>query len=130
MVDNPENIAHIDQTLYDEKDHVIIVLKDATFSSYKQIEQSDFAVGQSVRLWGWPGSSTEMLYREGVCIAHGSDEDGDFYEFKIPVYPGDSGSGIVNAAGKVVSVVSLGDKSANMIAFPMEFSPEQLKAIK
>ncbi len=124
FVDDKDHVAAIKSIMYDEEDHVLLVT-DMTFADYIKIEERAPVKGEKVSFWGWPGRSTDALYREGLCI----DQEGELYIFKIPSFPGDSGSGVIDAAGNIITVVSLGDQSADMAGAALAFTSEQLSAI-
>jgi V8-like Glu-specific endopeptidase len=128
MVDDAKHIANIERPIYDERDHVLLIT-DMTFTSYLHIDEKTPVAGEPVSFWGWPGHSKEPLLRQGVCVGPNEDDE-NAYDFKMPGYPGDSGSGIVDAAGDIITVISLGDQSANLESFKLEFTPEQLASIK
>ncbi len=126
-IDDAKTPTIIEQTIYDETDHVLLIV-DQTFQAYVKIDEKAPKVGDTYSFWGWPGSSDAPLYREGVCT--GRVEDSELFLYKIPAFPGDSGSGVIDAAGDVISVVSLADKSADMAAATMAFTPAQLSQVR
>lgn len=122
--------AKIVQTLYDEQDHVLIVEDGVTFADTKQIEQSVPVAGEKVYIWGWPGEAQAPVYRQGVFEKTEDDPDGMLFVWQLPVFNGDSGSGMISDNGKVIAVVSIGNKSAECGSFLLQFSPDQLKQIR
>lgn len=127
------NEADITATYYDEQDHVLITENGVTFSQYTPIDQRVPVPNEHVQMWGWPGRANNAVFREGNFE---KTEDGDFdnslilYAYLLPVYSGDSGSGVISDEGKVITVVSLGDREAQMFAFKLAFTPQQLAQIK
>ena len=47
----------------------------------------------------------EFLF-PSLGVAEGQDREPNLYMYALPVYPGDSGSGIVNSAGQIVGIIS------------------------
>jgi Trypsin-like peptidase domain len=123
--------ATITSTLYDEQDHVLVVEDGVTFTDYAVIDQREPRPNEHVRLWAWPGSATKVVFREGIFSE--TDEDTftvPLYIYVLPIYPGDSGGGVISDDGKVITVVSLGDQSARMACFALAFTPAQLAQVK
>src|SRR5581483_1158906 len=116
--------TNIISQIYDEQDHVLLVL-DMSFAYYLPIEQREFTKGEHIRMWGWPGNSEDAVYREGYF----KYVDGELYIWQLPIYPGDSGSGMISDDNKVIGIVSLGNKSAECAIFLLSFSSDQLKKI-
>jgi V8-like Glu-specific endopeptidase len=112
-------------TIYDGQDHELIVV-DAEFKFFLPIEQRPPYAGEHVRCFGFPGGRLEMVPRDGRFDVI----DDELFVFVLPVYPGDSGAGILSDGNTVIAVVSLGDKRANAAAFPLSFTSDQLAHIK
>lgn len=123
----------IKMILRDGNDHSILVVDD-TFKFVAEIDQRVPIDQESVFNFGNPGHSVSV-YRSGV-FEHNDEVDGEDditrpdYVYALPVYHGDSGSAIFDLSGKVVGVVSLGNDSAEAMAMVMNFTPDQLSAVK
>ena len=115
---------------YDEQDHAL-VRTDATFDVKLPIDERKPVANEPVKMWGWPGDSDIAVYREGYFVKVEQVDLGVYGNmFVLPVFPGDSGAGIISADEKVIGVQSLGDKNARAISFTLAFTPEQLAAIQ
>lgn len=128
--------AHIVGVQYDGNDHALFVLNqnDISFDTYVGIDEREPRNGERIRMWGNPGSSRHV-YREGYFQVKsdfvGADgQKRDLYIYILPVFPGDSGSGMISDDGKVIEVVSMGNENAQSQDFLLQFSPDQLAAIK
>lgn len=130
-IDDPDNQVNITGVVYDEEDHALIGV-DATFEDVLPIDERAPLQNEHVRLFGYPGHSMAQVPRDGhfdrkqVIDLEGTEAD----IFILPVYGGDSGSGVISDAGKIITVVSLGDQSAEMASFELAFTKAQLAAIK
>lgn len=115
--------------VYDDNDHVLIVVDGPEFPVVSQMDQRTPVKGEHVHIWGWPGNAKTPVYRDGVFK---SIEPGDdpLLVWQLPVFHGDSGSGVIDDHGKVINVVSLGNGSAEMKDWPLAFDPNQLQEIK
>lgn len=115
-------------TLYDEHDHMLIVVDGTAFPSTVVMEQRDPRPDEHIRIWGWPGYAESVVPREGHLLTSTTYRVPD--RWQLPVFPGDSGSGLVTDNGTVITVLSTGNESAEAGTIPLTFSPEQLKAIR
>lgn len=116
----------IDRILYDENDHAIILLQSAKFDHIAELAPRVPAPHEHVMFVGNPGHNTSIR-RDGYFL---KSEFVNFelvtMDFILPAFPGDSGSGLLSDDGKIIAVLSVGDKSAEAGAFPIAFTPEQL----
>jgi len=125
--------ARVASALYDGNDHVILVLTGVQFDHYLGVDERSPKDKETVRLWGNPGHSRNV-YREGHFSGKdtfsGADgQDHELWIFVLPTYPGDSGSALITTDGKILTVVSLGNQSAECAVFPLAFSPDQLRRV-
>ena len=100
----------------DKHDLTVVRVKGVTFKAWARFGAAP-KQGERVRWWGTPGGAPDM-YREGYVAG--------FVEGRVlidaTICRGDSGSGIFNARGQVVGVVTaMNDLSGCtfMIAYPM-----------
>jgi len=125
-------VANITNLVFDDADHMLVVT-DATFVYWLRIDQTALPAiqpGTPVHMWGNPGHSVD-LFRAGVFKKWDSlDEDTKLAVFQLPIYAGDSGSGLINDSGALIAVASLGDQSADAAVFVLQFTSEQLSQIK
>ncbi len=125
-------LQHIESTMFDDADHMLIVT-DADFADWLPINQVALATiteGTPVHMWGNPGKRTD-LFRTGAFEKwEHYDETTAIAVFGVPIYAGDSGAGLLNDAGEVIAVVSLGDKSVDTACFQLQFSDQQLAEIR
>ena len=131
-IDKPDNKYTINNVVYDEKDHALLTINSVQFDSYLGIDERKPVPNEEVHFYGWPGHAKSAEIRQGQFV-----ETQEIFEFNDPVdiysviaLPGDSGSGVVDSEGKVITVVSVGDNSGNMGAFELNFTPEQLAQTK
>lgn len=127
-LDNDKEPTKIMAALVDGNDHVIYILhKD--FSEWSEVNQRSLVTKEAVHIWGAPGHSKDV-YRTGYFVSLSAIKDIDstfkFQKFILPVFGGDSGSGIFDESGNVVAIVSIGDKSAEEISEPLQFTDLQL----
>ncbi len=127
-LDDDKKATVIVAALIDGNDHVIYILKK-DFSEWAEVNQRKLEKNEPVHFWGAPGHSKDV-YRTGYFASLSVIEDLDssfkFQKFILPVFGGDSGSGIFDEFGSVVAVVSMGDKSAEEISEPLQFTALQL----
>jgi hypothetical protein len=114
--------------VFDDADHMLVIT-DATFPAFLAIDQKALGEAGQVHMWGNPGHSVDV-YRIGAFLKWEDDGDTKLAVFQLPVFAGDSGSGIINDAGLIIGVVSMGDKNAQTAVLPFAFTPEQLAEIK
>jgi V8-like Glu-specific endopeptidase len=117
----------------DGNDHVIYML-DHDFKDYVDIDQRALITNEPVHIWGAPGDNTDVFrigYFQKLETEEARNEKGERVEggidrhllvFILPVYPGDSGSGVFDAAGNIISVVSMSDTSADTYNYALDFS--------
>lgn len=130
VIDDLGKTATIASKGYDGNDHMILILSDVTFTSIAPVDQREPRTQEHVLLWGNPGKSRDV-FREGFLKDTDSfvGLDGtsrSIYIFQLGCYPGDSGAAILSDDGKILSVVSMGDQSAETVAFPLQFTTDQL----
>lgn len=126
-------------TFIDGNDHVIYLLAH-DFPHWAGIDERGPKVNEPVHFWGAPGDNTDV-YRSGYYQKATKDSPekvkgktlkGDIFTmqvFVLPVFPGDSGSGIFDASGIIIAVVSRTDESADNFDFPLAFTQEQLDIV-
>jgi V8-like Glu-specific endopeptidase len=116
---------------FDDNDHMILILKDVTFDNFAEISQRELIPGEVLYNWGNPGHAHDV-FRIGYVMKNedylGADDVKHHgFRLQLPIYPGDSGSAVLDKDGKIVTVCSLGNNSAESEDFVLQFSPEQLK---
>jgi hypothetical protein len=110
----------------DGYDHILYIV-DRNFPDFLSVTERPLIAKEPVHFWGNPGHSNDV-YREGFYIDTKLEEElnGRIVErFILPAFGGDSGSGIMDANGNVVAVVSLGDESAEEWSLPLSFTAVQ-----
>jgi hypothetical protein len=130
VIDDLSVTATISSKGYDGNDHMILLLSDYTFTSIAQIDQRAPRTQEHVLLWGNPGRSRDV-FREGYLKSKSEfpgadDQTRTLYVFQLGCYPGDSGGAIFSDEGKILTVVSMGDQSAETAVFALQFTPVQL----
>ena len=123
--------AHALKIERDGKDHVLVRVT-TRFKRYARMGPPP-AKGDRVRWVGMP-SGMDRLYRQGYYVG---DDEG-FLMFDAPAYGGDSGSGLHDDEGRLVAVLSgmrmwqnqRGFHMQLMVAYPLEFTPEQWAAVR
>lgn len=128
----PFQVKHVE---LDGADHALLTV-DAYSSVYVKIDQSNyFHIGQKVVAIGHPGGRSlpeiEQGTYVGALVMRG--EDGEFVpgnEWDLAGQPGDSGEALVDSAGHIVAVLSLGSKQNMLISVPFNFTPAQIRGIK
>jgi V8-like Glu-specific endopeptidase len=114
----------IEGVMFDHADHIIVIV-NTTFNDYLSVEQREPLKDEVVHIWGNPGDS-EDVFRIGFYWK----TDGRFHRYILPVFPGDSGSGVISETGAVIDVVTTGDQSAHAGCIPLQFTPEQIENAK
>lgn len=124
------NPAAVKNLVFDNADHMLIVT-DATFAAYLHIDQDALSVPPSgqVHIWGNPGRSRDV-YRIGAFLKYDDLDDIKVAVFQLPIFAGDSGAGVINEAGVIIGVVSLGDKNAETAVLPFAFTADELAEIQ
>ena len=130
----------------DEQDHTIYLLQGVTFVDYVDIVPADtFYSGEDVFTFGNPGDWTDNYQRgyiagikvdRSLAAAMGQgDPDEILMDFQA--YPGQSGSGIFNTDGKLITVLSEeeiqshhDDAIAFASAYRLNFKPEDIARAK
>jgi|ERR1019366_4043145 hypothetical protein len=141
-LDNNTQPTVITSVLLDGQDHVIYIV-DATFDHWADITQRNIIAREPVHIWGNPGNSPDV-WRDGYYVGLEDvpmksikkllgliDEAKSvtLLKFILPIYPGDSGSGIFDASGQVIAVITYGDASAENFDYPLSFTAAQLHSI-
>lgn len=129
-LDAEKNPIRIMAALFDNNDHVIYIV-DRTFTTWTPIVQRELVVNEPVHFWGAPGKNSDVYrigYFQKMTTMKELDPDGkfQFQLFILPVFGGDSGSGILDESGNVIAVVSMADTSADNLDLPLAFTPGQL----
>jgi hypothetical protein len=92
--------------LADGSDHLVLFL-DKTFDKFAVISLRHVEIGESVLFAGAPGDMP-LLLRQGIVAGLCDTPDyGSCFELQSAIYFGDSGAGIFDANGRVVSSVSM-----------------------
>ncbi len=131
-LDAEKDPIHITSAIIDGNDHVIYIV-DRTFKSWVGIDERTLVSGELVHLWGAPGRHNDV-FRAGYFVEYAPEKELDpaqtvqFENFILPIYPGDSGSGVFDENGKVVAVTSMTDQSAGSLDIPLAFTQAQLEA--
>jgi hypothetical protein len=104
--------ATIVKIIRDGNDHTIYYLTGVTFPTYSTVDITHvFTVGEDVFQFGFPGKWAK-LYRRGYYM--GNPDSGDtaktepiaqFFDFSV--WHGDSGAGVFDTNGDLISVVSV-----------------------
>lgn len=123
--------AYALEMVKDGKDHVLIRVTMA-FTSWAKVKPGA-AQGDAVTWWGNPAGEASV-YREGYVSRARTDE----VWIDAHGFGGDSGSGLLNARGEVVEVLSgirtwrdfSGNSFSMIVAFPLAFSAEQWREIR
>ena len=129
-LDAEKDPIHIIAAIIDGNDHVIYLV-DRTFKTWASINERKLVPNESVHIWGAPGHNTDV-YRSGYFVKYAPEKDLDptltmqFENFILPIFGGDSGSGVFDENGSIVAVTSMGDKSADSLDVPLAFTPDQL----
>lgn len=124
-LDNEILSTKIDAELPDGNDHVIYIV-DRTFSTWVHVTERQLSPNEAVHFWGAPKHLNDV-WRDGYFMGVKTPDDLgiEIQSFVLPVYPGDSGSGIFDKDGNVVAVVSMG-LGAEEWSLPLNFTVEQL----
>jgi hypothetical protein len=142
------NKAMIGGVIRDGKDHTIYLV-DMTFKNYAPLGPSEFSQGDQIFIFGNPGDGVDLFrngYVSGFRVYGDSQEPGKGKEvlFDMNGFHGDSGAGIFNTDGEIISVVSFGhiqqegEKAKKdhewsfvmMGGFPLTFTPAQIATAK
>jgi V8-like Glu-specific endopeptidase len=122
--------ASVVNMIFDDADHMFVVT-DATFPVYLHINQNalDSIGAAQVHMWGNPGRSTDV-YRIGSFLKWSTIGDAKLAIFVLPIFAGDSGSGLIDDTGDIIGVISVGNNDANAGILPLQFTDAQLAQIK
>src|SRR5581483_4615554 len=121
----------------DGSDHTLLLITGASLPHVVTGEERTLAVGESIRMVGNPGG-VEQMFRRGYIMGGTTDSEGErLIVLDINGFPGDSGAGLIDAAGHVVGVISLihtewrddpcSCMMKTMAAFPLAFSQQQIQ---
>jgi hypothetical protein len=134
FLDEDKTPVRILNILRDGDDHSIFIVS-TTFANYIPLERNAIlAPGDGYFIWGNPESLRNNLrvgHFTGVDAATKALPVKLLFDFRV--HPGDSGSGIFDAQGKLIGVLSgiLNDGSLHEpFAFPLAFTTEQLQQVK
>lgn len=123
----------------DATDHALIVLADKLPNPVARWNRSPrFFQGTELHFWGSPGSHSDLYrrgYVMGTCEATrclmGAGWDAKVTMVELPVYYGDSGSGVFNERNELVGVVSVFVVFSPVVhpmgLLPVTFTEGQLK---
>jgi hypothetical protein len=135
-LDEGSDDIHIDKIVRDDHEHSILYLSNMfPFQHWASVDLShNFLEGEDVVSMGNPANLTFLLRKGYLASASGNDGEGHpWHLYMLPVFSGDSGSGIFDSKGDVIDVISMMvnvGTPANalnvMCAFPMKFTPEQI----
>lgn len=133
-----EVVVDVASIVADDRDHVLIRV-DHRFKSWVQVRRSPIRQGEAVFIFGNPGNQTD-LYRKGYfagtedVILNHPDTKADWPQsgallFDLNIGRGDSGSGVFDERGLLVSVVSLSyrDNLPLAMGLPFGFSADEWK---
>ncbi len=133
-LDAEKDPTRIISAIIDGNDHVIYIV-DRTFNSWVGIDERPLVANEKVHLWGAPGRHTDV-FRVGYFVEYAPEKELDptetvqFENFILPIYPGDSGSGVFDESGNVVAVTSMTDQSAGSLDISLAFTSAQLDAAR
>lgn len=119
--------AIIERVMQDNNDHALVLLSGITLSDFAVIG-NPAKEGDNIHYWGNPLVFT-MLLRRGYVSGY----QGVNTLYDVNGYKGDSGAGIFNEKNQLVGVISYirGEESfAMMGSYPLNFTAEQLKAVR
>ena len=135
-LDAASDDIHIDKVVRDDHEHTILYLSNMTpFEHWATVDLSHkFLEGEDVVSMGNPANLNFLLRKGYLASAYGNDSEGHLWHlYMLPVFSGDSGSGVFDSKGDVIDVISMmanvgtPANSLNvMCAFPLKFTPEQI----
>lgn len=108
----------------DGRDHSLVVLSGAEFQHSVRYQPRALASGEDVRFWGWPAGFDRQFRRAYVS---GTDQKfltmAGYRAWLLDGqgYPGDSGSGVYDARGRLVGVVSYIHKEVSADGVRLQF---------
>ena len=125
-LDKEKSPTYIVAELPDGADHIIYIVQ-RTFTDFMPMVERPMVKEEPVHFWGNPGHSRDV-YRDGFFkdMLYEPDFKYTFQHFMLPTFGGDSGSGVMDAEGNVVAVISLADTSSEEMSLPLAFSEDQL----
>ncbi len=112
--------------LPDGADHIIYIVQ-RTFTDFVPVVERPLVKEEAVHFWGNPGHSRDV-YRAGFFkdMLYDADFKYNFQHLILATFGGDSGSGVMDAEGNVVAVISLANTSSEEMSLPLAFSEDQL----
>jgi hypothetical protein len=143
VVDEELNPQRVSKKLYDNMDHMLLVMPDANFASTIDYSPATYVKayqGEHVYFWGNPHIDYGRLrdqYREGyvtgICPKQYTKEEdsinasGYFFIIATVGGRGDSGAAVFAEDGRFVGIITYGiNKGMMMGIFPMAFTPERV----
>lgn len=127
----------------DGRDHLLLYVDGPAFRNIETVSTRTPQIGDKVYIHGNGGREYPSRRLSGEVIPDTDpsdvDEDAGIFRTDIPVIPGDSGSAVYAADGKIVGVVTYGwDESSFLGLYPklqnknfsLAFTQEQLDAAK
>ena len=119
----------VTDAISDGHDHTILLV-DRTFTEYAEVGQAP-AQGDAVFILGNPAGLRD-LYRAGHVAGNTVSDNVRVTLYDMQDFPGDSGSGIFDAQGRLVGVISIfvgleenGARIQFAGSFGMAFTPQQ-----
>lgn len=112
------------QILLDGNDHVIFIV-NRSLTDWLPLQQRSLTEYEPVHMWGSP-KDLDQVYRVGYFKTTEPVFGLTCLRFVLPVYPGDSGAGIIDESGKIVAVVTA-SHGASEISPPLAFTLGQLQ---
>lgn len=124
-------LADIWKRIDDGHDHTIVEVS-VVLPEYAKIGPAPQR-GDDVYIYGNPGRLND-IFRHGYMSGYGVVDGERAQLFELPTWFGDSGSGIFNAKGEVVAVLTGGDKLEDQgysiefaYTYPLAFTAKQLR---
>jgi V8-like Glu-specific endopeptidase len=89
---------------FDDADHMLVEV-DESFNSYLPLQQRAPTEHELVHIWGNPGNARDIfrwgMYDRADALGHTPVE-----VFVLSAFPGDSGSGVLDNSGTVITVLA------------------------
>ncbi|WP_426287513.1 S1 family peptidase [Luteibacter sp. E-22] len=120
------------RAVLDGNDHTILLV-DRRFASWAPIAEAP-RPGSRVFMFGNPGKLTDQ-FRNGYVSGLAAVDGGLVTTYNMSIFFGDSGSGIFDASGALIGVVSTvysmtnGAQLTFACSWPLAFTPEQLREV-
>jgi hypothetical protein len=137
QLDSVPHTYTITKTLKDGRDHIIFLVDGPAFYNIEPYEARYPIVGEKVDIYGDGGREYPAVHKTGIVLDEYNPSEVDaasgFFCYSVSSIPGDSGSAVYGADGKIVGVVTYGIRDGaffertHMGAFAMNFTPEQIK---